>query len=106
MPAHRRYLPGWRPEIAGDVVDRVPRCLAGCQPVSPVRPRHTAPAPPLVKFPVTQKALSLPRKGRRAPAAPGPAPLAARPAPPAPATHRSRQPGRGMRGSFAGDWQV
>jgi hypothetical protein len=58
-----RYLWESGPEIAGDVVYRVPRCLAPCQPVSPVRPRRTAPAPPLVTFPVTQKALSLPGKG-------------------------------------------
>jgi hypothetical protein len=51
------------PEIAGDVVHRVPRCLAACQPVSPVRPRRTAPAPHLVTFPVTQKALSVIGKG-------------------------------------------
>ena len=63
MSARRRYLRAGRPEIAGDVVHRVPRCLAACQRVSPVRPRHTAPAPPLVTFPVTQKALSLPGKG-------------------------------------------
>jgi hypothetical protein len=52
-----------RPEIAGEVVYRVPRCLAACQPVSPVRPRRTAPAPHLVTFPVTQKALSRLGKG-------------------------------------------
>ena len=51
------YLWGKRPEIADDVVYRVPRCLAASQPVSPVRPRHTAPAPCLVTFPVAQKAL-------------------------------------------------
>ena len=34
-----------------------------CQPVSPVGPWPAAPAPPLVTFPVTQKALSLPGKG-------------------------------------------
>jgi hypothetical protein len=58
-----RYLWARRPEIAGGNVYRVPRCLAPCQPVSPVRPRHTAPAPPLVTFLVTRKALSRLGKG-------------------------------------------
>ena len=62
-PVRRRYFWARRPEIAGDVVYRVPRCLTPCQPVSPVRPRRTAPEPPLVTFPVTQKALSWLGKG-------------------------------------------
>jgi hypothetical protein len=53
------YLWEKRPEIAGDVVYLVPSCLAVCQPVSLIRRRRPAPAPPLVTFPVTQKALSL-----------------------------------------------
>ena len=57
------YLWEKHPAIAGDVVYRVPRCLAACQPVSHVRPRHTSATPLLVTFPVTQKALSLPGKG-------------------------------------------
>jgi hypothetical protein len=56
------YLRARRPEIAGDVVYRGSVLSA-----APARltcpPRHTAPAPPLVTFPVTQKALSLPGKG-------------------------------------------
>ena len=57
------YLWEKRPAIACGNVYRVPRCLAGCQPVSPVRPWRTAPAPLLVTFPVTLKALSSKGKG-------------------------------------------
>jgi hypothetical protein len=57
------YLWGKRPEIAGDVVYRVPRCLAACQPVSPIRPGMPHWYLTLVTFPVMQKALSLFEKG-------------------------------------------
>jgi hypothetical protein len=44
------YLWEKRPEIGAGNVHRIPRCLAACQPVSTVRPRHAASAPLLVTF--------------------------------------------------------
>ena len=60
---HWRYVRARRPEIASGSVYRVPRCLAPCQPVSPVRPRHTAPAPLFGHIPGHAKGPLPDRKG-------------------------------------------